>query len=1138
MKRSAQRIFPLILGIVISSLLGSFCPVSAQEPTLARLAFWVPPERMGEFGVAYAEQVAPLLKKHGLVASSERGRATVDSVFSRLFEFPSPDAFVKARDRIADATQWSELLGQLGSVLNLEAPDQPLRYQFDPYCTPIGSGYAQEAGKGIRQGVWHTFTPADGFSNPHVRDVLYDRRGDLWFGIDFDGVVRYDGRSFTTFSREDGLAGRDVSSIVMDRSGKLWIGHGSWLGNQGGGGITCFDGESFVVYTTVDGLAHEVVLDLLIDSQGRLWAGTAGGLSLFDGERFRPMLDSGGQPLGFVEVLYEDRAGNIWIGTRGRGVLCYDGWEWSAFTQEDGLAGDQIYSMTEDREGRMWFGTYPGEGVSRFDGKQFVNFTAKDGLPDDEIWSLFTDSAGHVWIGTGDGLARYDGEGFLTFDTANSGLVSDWIFSMFEDPVGQLWIATGGGLTRYDGALFTSFTPEDGLIDDETMCLLEDREGRLWIGTMRGVSVFDGERFSDFPGFERNVWSILEDSQGDLWFGITWKGSLSRYDGETLVSFSTEDGLAQPWVRGMLEDRQGNLWFGHWGWDQRATTGGLTRYDGKEFVTYTVADGLPANPVIGVIEEDRSGNLWLGTFASGLIRFDGKDFTAFTTVDGLLDNDIGALFEDGDGTLWVGTARGVNHYDGKEFTTLSVAEGNVIKRLECIMQDTRGHFWFGSWGGGVSRYDGLVLQRLRDIDRLIGPQVHDVIETRNGEMWIAAEVGIVRYRHSEIPPSIFLVDVVTDRRLGPLDEIYLDGPQKRIGFSFQGSSLTTPVDDLAYVYRLRGHEESWQSIYTGSIDFFDLPVGEYEFQVKAVDRDLNYSTKPATVRVVVNPSYRMLALVGSLGFSLLGLVLASGYALRKRRDQHRAERALMQEMEEELQTAHDMQMGLMPTEAPQVPGFEIVGHCLPANHVGGDFFQYFPQNGKLSIALADVTGHAMEAAVPVMMFSGILKSQMEIGGSVEDIFGRLNRSLHGTLDKRTFVCFTMGELDPETRTFRFANGGCPYPYHFQASTEEISELQLDAYPLAIRQESEYQAIDIQLEQGDVIVFCSDGIIEAENGEGEIYGFERTAETVRQGCSEELSAEALIDRLIGAVKDFAGDVPQGDDMTVVVLKVET
>ena len=251
-----------------------------------------------------------------------------------------------------------------------------------------------------------------------------------------------------------------------------------------------------------------------------------------------------------------------------------------------------------------------------------------------------------------------------------------------------------------------------------------------------------------------------------------------------------------------------------------------------------------------------------------------------------------------------------------------------------------------------------------------------------------------------------------------------------------------------------------------------------------------------------------------------------------------AQRQLIDELEEELQTAHDMQMGLMPTESPHIEGFDIAGRCLPANHVGGDFFQYFPLlDDGLALAMADVTGHAMKAAVPVMMFCGMLRSQMELGDALDRLFGRLNRTLCQSLDKRTFVCFTMGELDTETRTFHLANGGCPYPYHFRESSGEISELQLDAYPLAIRPDSEYETMDIQLDARDRIIFCSDGIVEAENAEGEIYGFERTAETIRQGCREDLSAEALIDHLIGAVKAFAEETPQGDDMTCVVLKVE-
>ena len=179
----------------------------------------------------------------------------------------------------------------------------------------------------------------------------------------------------------------------------------------------------------------------------------------------------------------------------------------------------------------------------------------------------------------------------------------------------------------------------------------------------------------------------------------------------------------------------------------------------------------------------------------------------------------------------------------------------------------------------------------------------------------------------------------------------------------------------------------------------------------------------------------------------------------------------------------------------------------------------------------------MEAAVPVMMFSGILESEIEHGGNLEDLFSRLNRILSHKLDRRTFVCFAMGEIELSTRVFHFANGGCPSPYHYRASIGEVAELDTAAYPLGVRADSSYSVIETGLNSGDYVVFCSDGIIEMSDPSGEFFGFERTAETIRQACAEGLSAEGVIDRLISAVKAFASDTPQGDDITVVVLRVE-
>ena len=251
------------------------------------------------------------------------------------------------------------------------------------------------------------------------------------------------------------------------------------------------------------------------------------------------------------------------------------------------------------------------------------------------------------------------------------------------------------------------------------------------------------------------------------------------------------------------------------------------------------------------------------------------------------------------------------------------------------------------------------------------------------------------------------------------------------------------------------------------------------------------------------------------------------------------QRQLIDELEEELQTAHDMQMSLMPTTSPDIQGFTMSGRCLPANHVGGDFYQFFSRNGRLSICLADVTGHAMEAAIPVVMFNGILESQMEQGSNLEDLFLRLNRSMYRTrMNSRTFVCFSMGEIELETRIMRLANGGCPYPLHFRAGTGQGTELQVEAYPLGVREKTNYPIIEVQLEPNDRIIFCSDGAAEAVNRRNELFSFERMMEIIGEGCRNGLSAGALIDGVIGEVQAFTGEVPQGDDITLVVLEVES
>ena len=847
MKSYGQRMCRRLIGIAALSLL-NLSPIDAEGPTLARLSFWVPPKRMEEFAKAYEERVVPILEKHGLVESSQRGRATLDSVFSRLFEVTNPSALTAAEEALRNDPECQETLQRLDAAFHLTRDDSPVPYHLRPYQTPAGPGQAVEAGPGFRQGLWTNFGLQDNLiSSPFpIYAILQDQAGDLWFGSWGGGICRYDGAEFVTFGENDGLA--DLAMYVLalfeDREGNLWIGtHGT--------GVIRYDGMWVSFFTRADGLANDKVNAILEDDQGNLWFGTDRGLSRYNGERFSSLTTLDGLVDNVVLSMLEDSEGNLWIGTDG-GVSRYDGKVFTNFTVAHGLPDAVVASIFEDKEGHFWFGTR--SGLTRFNGKSFTTLTHDDGLEIGQVNAITQDQEGSLWIGTRGGINRYDGKEFKIFTTAD-GLANNNVQSILEDREGHLWFGLArGGISRNEGLRLTPFTAADGLPSSFAFDVLEDRQGNLWIAHRSGLSRYDRREFVHFTvedGLaDETVYSILEDRDGDLWLG-TPRG-VSRFDGKDFTTFTVEEGA--PSFGGsadIIQDRHGNLWF-CWGWTETESAGGVTRFDGENFFTFTTENGLANNRVRAVIE-DREGYLWLGT-GGGLQRYDGESFTTFTPEDGLARWFVDAILEDRQGDLWFGLGfllGDVQRYDGKMFTTFTAEDGLTPYLIVSILEDQRGHLWFGSWGGGVSRFDGQVFQSFNRKDGLPDDAVQDILQDRKGNIWIATEGGVIRYRPSRTPPAIHIKQVIADRLYEPSEKVALPSTQQFVVVEVQGRSLSSRPDQMVYLYRLRGYDDEWRQTRTRRIEYTNLPVGQYEFQVKAVDRDLNYSEEPATVSIEV-----------------------------------------------------------------------------------------------------------------------------------------------------------------------------------------------------------------------------------------------------------------------------------------------
>ncbi len=248
-----------------------------------------------------------------------------------------------------------------------------------------------------------------------------------------------------------------------------------------------------------------------------------------------------------------------------------------------------------------------------------------------------------------------------------------------------------------------------------------------------------------------------------------------------------------------------------------------------------------------------------------------------------------------------------------------------------------------------------------------------------------------------------------------------------------------------------------------------------------------------------------------------------------------------EEMRDELQTARDMQMGLLPESGPELVGYSLHGVCIPANTVGGDYFAYKwldEEEHKLAIVVADVSGKAMEAAVTGLRFNEMLRYECRDRTDPAEILGGLDASLEGQVDDATFITCVVAVLDTETGEVAIASAGHCLPYHYAAGDARVTPLQVTGFPLGlspvVRPEGPYEGIRVAMGPGDALVFYSDGVVEAHNAMGDQYEESRLEQLLRSTGGDG-DAARTVRAAVRDVDRFIGDAPRTDDVTVVVLK---
>lgn len=249
----------------------------------------------------------------------------------------------------------------------------------------------------------------------------------------------------------------------------------------------------------------------------------------------------------------------------------------------------------------------------------------------------------------------------------------------------------------------------------------------------------------------------------------------------------------------------------------------------------------------------------------------------------------------------------------------------------------------------------------------------------------------------------------------------------------------------------------------------------------------------------------------------------------------------VQEMRRELQTARDMQIGLLPKESPVVEGYAMSGRCVPANSVGGDYFTYLRlADGRLGIAIADVSGKAMEAAITAVRFNEMLRYEARDRSDPAEILVGLDRSLEGQIDAATFVTCAIAALDRSSGALTIASAGhCP-PLLWRAQSASARPLDVSGLPLGVAAglgiPCRYESVADRLGPEDGLILYSDGAHDLQNGEGEFFG-ESRLRSLLESVLPRNDAEKSVDRVIDHLENFTAGVSRTDDLTLVILQRE-
>ncbi len=503
----------------------------------------------------------------------------------------------------------------------------------------------------------------------------------------------------TRWTAENGLPQNKINALAQTRDGYLWLGTLK--------GLARFDGVKFKVFdqSNTPQMTHEAINDLAVDAkEDGLWVSTGAGLFYYRDHHFERFGPEDGIP-GPVGSLQAARDGGVWFSPRpGETALARDGrvrrWEFGPEREQN-----IVYQLGElsPSELLVLIGTVGGSvAIHRLNlnTKVLVPLHVPPGASRfaTNCASFLQNADASFWLCTGQGLWRGSEKGWTQITSSNAESKA-WPQRIYQSSDAQVWVTQFEvnriSLQRLVQGQLEPFAAPEWPTELNVTRVMEDREGDLWVGTTTGLFRLERKRikvYSRLDGLRSdNTLGVTKGADGTIW--VSTAEGMSRIRDGQVENLPLPEG-SENWKRigVLLADQQDALWVGWPGPD-------LVRFQAGKWQMYRAPQRIANSGELGAIYEDRKGRIWMGT-GNDVFYKEGNQWTVFSTTNGLSHRDVRVIYQDRRGDLWFGTfGGGLNHLQDGKFTAYQTSRGERNNRAWWIHEDADGVFWVGSEDG-------------------------------------------------------------------------------------------------------------------------------------------------------------------------------------------------------------------------------------------------------------------------------------------------------------------------------------------------------------------------------------------------------------------------------------------------------